>query len=282
MNIFTLYSFKIILVGTSLLAFASAMVGSLNVYKSQSLIGDALGHSTYPGIILSFMISGEKNPAILLIGAMLTAAISYFLIQYTNKNSKISADANMAIMLTGFFGLGLVLKSYIQGNPKYSHASKAGIDKYIFGQAAYLMKEDIILLALATIICLLIIVLNFKDIKCYLFDSEFASLIGIRTKKLDYLILFMTILVIGVGIKTCGVILMSSLLIIPTITANKLSDCFVGVLIIASLLSVIASIFGSVISTAYDGFATGPTIIILQGIIALIVIILTRIFKLRS
>ena len=282
MKLLSLYSFKIILIGTSLLAIISAIVGSLNVYKSQSLIGDALGHSTYPGIILSFMLSGQKNPTILLIGAMLTAILSYFLIQYSNRNSKIGADANMAIHLTGFFGLGLLLKSYIQGNPVYSQASKAGLDKYIFGQAAYLMKEDIFLLAIAFLICLSIIILNYRDIKCYLFDREFAEMMSIRTNKLDYLILFMTILVIGLGIKTCGVILISSLLIIPTITAAKLSDKFIGVLIISSLLSVLASVVGSIISTAYVGFSTGPTIILCQGFIAILVITFTKFLKIRS
>ena len=282
MQILSLYSFRIILIGTSLLAMISAIVGSLNVYKSQSLIGDALGHSTYPGIILSFMLSNQRNPAILLLGAMITASLSYFLIQYFNRNSKIGPDANMAICLTGLFGLGLLLKSYIQGNPSYSKASKAGLDKYIFGQAAYLMKEDIVLLAIAFLLCLFIVAFNYRDIKCYLFDKEFAHLMGINTNKLDYLILFMTILVIGLGIKTCGVILISSLLIIPTITASKLTDKFIGVLILSSLLSVLASAFGSLISTAYAGFSTGPTIILCQGIIAIIIITFTRILKLRS
>ena len=188
----------------------------------------------------------------------------------------------MAIHLTGFFGLGLLLKSYIQGNPVYSQASKAGLDKYIFGQAAYLMKEDIFLLAIAFLICLSIIILNYRDIKCYLFDREFAEMMSIRTNKLDYLILFMTILVIGLGIKTCGVILISSLLIIPTITAAKLSDKFIGVLIISSLLSVLASVVGSIISTAYVGFSTGPTIILCQGFIAILVITFTKFLKIRS
>jgi len=94
----------------------------------------------------------------------------------------------------------------------------------------------------------------YRDIKCYLFDSELANLIGVNTKRLDHLILFMTILVIGVGIKAVGVILISSLLIIPIITASKLSNNFLGVLGISALLSAIASITGSAISTLYQGF----------------------------
>lgn len=279
MSLIKLYSFQIVVIGTILLAITSALVGTLNVYKNQALIGDALGHSTLPGIVLAFMLTRQRNPLILLLGAMATASLSYYLIEYSNKNSNIEPDANMAIYLSGFFGLGLVLKSFIQGNPSYANASKAGLDKYIFGQAAYLQKNDITLIFIVFIICLGIITFFYRDIKCYLFDSELANLIGVNTKLLDHLILFMTILVIGVGIKAVGVILISSLLIIPIITASKLSNNFLGVLGISALLSAIASIIGSAISTLYQGFSTGPTIIIVQGLIALFVILAQKLSK---
>ena len=279
MSLIKLYSFQIVVIGTILLAITSALVGTLNVYKNQALIGDALGHSTLPGIVLAFMLTSQRNPLILLLGAMATASLSYYLIEYSNKNSNIEPDANMAIYLSAFFGLGLVLKSFIQGNPSYANASKAGLAKYIFGQAAYLQKNDITLIFIVFIICLGIITFFYRDIKCYLFDSELANLIGVNTKRLDHLILFMTILVIGVGIKAVGVILISSLLIIPIITASKLSNNFLGVLGISALLSAIASIIGSAISTLYQGFSTGPTIIIVQGLIALFVILAQKLSK---
>ncbi|WP_262121576.1 MULTISPECIES: metal ABC transporter permease [unclassified Anaerococcus] len=276
-ELLSMYSFQIVLIGTVLLAIVASIIGTINVYKNQSLIGDALGHSTLPGIVLAFMITRQRDPAILLIGAMATAALSYFLIHYCTKNSKIGADANMAIFLSGFFGLGLVLKSFIQGNPSYSGSARAGLDNYIFGQAAYLLRRDIDLLLIATIICLVIVAINFRDIKAYLFDNEFSYMIGVKQKLLDYLILFMTILVIGVGIKAVGVILISSLLIIPTITASYLTNEFMGVMALSALLSTIASLAGCVISTIFPGFSTGPTIILFQGMIALLVIVITKI-----
>lgn len=277
-----MYSFQIVLIGTVFLAIGSALVGTLNVQKSQSLIGDALGHSTFPGIIIAFMLTRSRSPLVLLIGAMTTASVSYFLIEYSNKNSKIGPDANMAIFLSGLFGLGLVLKSFIQGNPSFAGSKKAGLDNYIFGQAAYLLKSDIYLILIGCLICAVIICTNYRKLKCYLFDSEFAYMIGINTRKLDALILFMTILIIGVGIKAVGVILISSLLIIPTVTASKLSDNFLGVLVISSILSTIASVAGSTVSTIYSGFSTGPTIILFQGLIAVVVILGVKIMKVRD
>lgn len=272
-DLFKLYSFQIVVVGVTLLALASSLIGTINIYKNQSLIGDALGHSTLPGIIIAFMLTYKKDPITLLFGSVISAAISYFLIDYSNKNSKVGADANMAIYLSGFFGLGLLLKSYIQANPSFANASKAGLDKYIFGQAAYLREADIFLILIAFLLCLGIMIIFYRDIQCYLFDRQFANQIGINTKFLDYLLLFLTILVIGVGIKAVGVILISSLLIIPIVTAKKIGNSFLKVIELSALFSIITSVLGSMVSTTYKGFSTGPSIIIFQGLIFVIVTI---------
>lgn len=273
MDIFNNYSFQIILIGTVLIGILTSLVGTINVYKKQSLIGDALGHSTYAGIVIAFMLTRRRSTLVLLIGAIISAAISYFLIEYANKNSKIPKDSNMAIFLSGFFGLGLFLKTHIQGNPNYMEATQAGLDNYIFGEAAYLLKSDIKIIFLVLLIVLLIIVYNYKDIKYYLFDREFSMMVGVNNKKIDYLCLFMTILVIGIGIKAVGIILISSFLIMPTISASKWSDKFINVMILSVIFSSISASIGSFISTNYNGFSTGPTIIIISGIIAIISII---------
>ena len=267
MEILTSYSFRIIAMGAVLLAIVSAVVGSINVYKGQSLIGDAMGHSTFAGIVLAYMMFQTRNPIVLLIGAMLSAALAYLLIEYSNRNSKIGLDANLAIYLSGFFGIGMVLKSYIQGNPNFENASQSGLQNYIFGQAAYLLELDVKLIAIATVICLSIVLLLFREFKIYLFDREFAQIAQLPIKLMDYLVLFMTILVIGVGIKAVGAILISSFLIVPCISANQWTNKFSMVMILGAIFSSISVLIGSYISMLYTGLSTGPSIIIVSGII---------------
>lgn len=267
MEILTSYSFRIIAMGAVLLAIVSAVVGSINVYKGQSLIGDAMGHSTFAGIVLAYMIFQTRNPIVLLTGAMLSAALAYLLIEYSNRNSKIGLDANLAIYLSGFFGLGMVLKSYIQGNPNFENASQSGLQNYIFGQAAYLLEIDVKLIAIATVICLSIVLLLFREFKIYLFDREFAQIAQLPIKLMDYLVLFMTILVIGVGIKAVGAILISSFLIVPCISANQWTNKFSMVMILGAIFSSISVLIGAYISMLYTGLSTGPSIIIVSGII---------------
>ena len=142
-NILTNYSFLVVAAGTVVLAIASGMVGTVSVLKGQSLIGEAIGHSAFAGIVISFMLFQQRSPILLALGAFISGMVAFFSIQIIGKNSKIELDSVLALVLSSFFGLGMVLKSYIQGNHQFSNASQAGLQNYIFGQAAYLMRNDV-------------------------------------------------------------------------------------------------------------------------------------------
>lgn len=270
MQLFQSYSFQIIALGTVILAAVSGMIGCLNVYKGQSLIGDAVGHSSFPGVVLIFMLFQIRNPGLLLMGAIFTGALSYFLIQTANANSKISLDACLAIFLSGFFGLGMVLKSIIQGNPSFTKASQSGLENYIFGQASYMLESDVKWIAIVSGICLAMLILFYKELKLFIFDHDYASFIGISTKTLNFILLFMTISLISVGLKAVGAILISSFLILPCVAANQWSHNFNKVLILSAIFGSISAFIGTAISTLERGFSTGPSIILVSGGIALI------------
>lgn len=265
MEILSSYTFIIISIGTLFLAIASAIIGSLNLYKGQSLIGDAIGHSTFPGIVLIFMIFQTREPSMLLLGAMLTGGISYFLIQITSKYSKVRLDANLAIFLSGFFGLGMVLKSIIQGNPKFQGASQSGLENYIFGQASYMLEKDVKLIIIISLIVITLYVLFKKEIIVYIFDKEYSKTIGLNTNLIEGILLLMTIALVSVGLKAVGSILISSFLILPCVSANHWSKKLRNVMIIASLIAATSAILGTYFSSAYQGLSTGPTIILTMG-----------------
>lgn len=278
MQILTSYAFLIVVAGTVILAVLTSMVGSINIYKGQSLVGDALGHASFLGVVVFFTLFNSKNPVVLLLGAMFSCFLAYLILEYSSKYSKIKLDANMAIVLSGFFGLGMSLKSYIQGNSNFSNVSQAGLEAYIFGQAAYLLKEDVILIAIALVISLFLIVIFYKEIKTYLFDKDFAKMVGFNTKLIEFIILFMTILTIGVGIKSVGAILIAAFMIIPVMSSQMITHKFKYVLIISSIIGAISAFIGTYWSTLVLGISTGPAIIIVSGIIFIITMILKKIF----
>lgn len=259
------YSFLVVAIGTMILAMASGAVGCITVMKGQSLIGDAIGHAAFPGIILAFMFSASREPVILLVGAMLTGTLCFIVIQLIHTRSKLDLDASLAIALSSFFGAGMMFKSYIQGNPKFSGASQSGLQNYIFGQAAYMMTEDILLILAVAVPALILLVVFFKEIKVFIFDEVYAKTIGLNTKFIYFLMLIMTMSLISVGLKLVGAILISSLLIVPCITAVQWSNKFHLVLLISALVGGVSALIGTYISTVSNGMSTGPTIIMVMS-----------------
>lgn len=262
------YDFTVVAIGTILLSIASAFVGCMSLHKGQSLIGDTVGHSTFPGIILAYMLSQSRNPLILSIGAAIAGGVAYSFVLGMNRTSKIRLDACLAIILTGFFGLGMVLKSYIQGNKNYANASQSGLQNYIFGQAAYIRKDDVFLILGAAIIVLILFYIFYKELKLFVFDEQYAKSLGFRTSYLNLLLLLMVIILLSVGLKLVGAILISSFLILPAVTANQWS-CHLGkVLLISGVSAGVSAFIGTVISSVEVGMSTGPTIILVMGTFA--------------
>lgn len=161
LKILTDYSFVIVAFGTMVFALASSLVGSISVLKKQSLIGDAIGHASYPGVILAFMAFESRNPLILMMGAKLTGLLSYGLVYLINTYSKQSYINALSLVSASFFGLGMVLKNLIQGNERYQNASQAGLQTYLFGQAAFIQRSDIYLILAVSFIVFTVFYLSF-------------------------------------------------------------------------------------------------------------------------
>lgn len=268
-SIITQYSFIVVAIGTMLLAMATGIVGTISILKGQSLIGDAVGHASLPGIILAFMISGRKSSLILMLGAIVAGIVAFILIQIISEGSKIEADTAMAVILSAMFGMGMVLKSYIQGNPEYQGASQSGLASYIFGQAAYILREDVYIILAVSVISLALFIVFYKEIKVYVFDMVYAYTIGINSRLTSLLIMIITMILIAAGLKAVGAILISSMLITPAVTGLQWSKSYEKVLVIAAVTGAVSAFLGTFISSAVKGFSTGPSIILIMSVIAL-------------
>ncbi len=268
-SIITQYSFIVVAIGTMLLAMATGIVGTISILKGQSLIGDAVGHASLPGIILAFMISGRKSSLILMLGAIVAGIVAFILIQIIAEGSKIEADTAMAVILSAMFGMGMVLKSYIQGNQKIQGASQSGLASYIFGQAAYILREDVYIILAVSVISLALFIVFYKEIKVYVFDMVYAYTIGINSRLTSLLIMIITMILIAAGLKAVGAILISSMLITPAVTGLQWSKSYEKVLVIAAVTGAVSAFLGTFISSAVKGFSTGPSIILIMSVIAL-------------
>jgi manganese/zinc/iron transport system permease protein len=145
--LFTDYTLRTITLGTAVLGAICGMLGSFAVLRKQSLLGDAISHAALPGIAIAFLITGAKDSNILLLGALISGLIGTFWIRGMTSKTHLKSDTALGLVLSLFFGFGMLLLTFIQKQP---NANQAGLDKYLFGQAATLVEKDVAVMVLVT------------------------------------------------------------------------------------------------------------------------------------
>lgn len=255
---------RYVVFGSMLLAISTAVVGCFSFLRNRSLSGDAVAHAVLPGICLSFMLTGTKNPIYLLIGAFITGWLSLLASDYLKRKTKLKEDTTIAIVLSVFFGIGIVLLTAIQQS---GAASQSGLDKFLFGQAASLVGPDLIVFASLAVLLLLITFLFFKEFTLLSFDKGYAVSLGLPVKFLEILLSSLTVLAIVTGIQAVGVVLMAAMLITPAAGARFWTNSLVKMLWIAATLGAVSGLAGAYISYVGPGLPTGPWIVmVLSGL----------------
>ncbi len=259
-------NFWMVTAGTVLLSISSALVGTFTFLKKKSLVGDAVAHSVLPGICLAFIISGNKDPIWIILGAFISGWISILSIDWITNNSKIKEDTAIGLILSVFFGFGIMLLVAIQhsGNPNQS-----GLNNFIFGNAASLIGKDLITFSVLSLLLVIAVFIFYKEFKLISFDKQYARSIGMRIKLMEFILSTLTVLAIVAGIQAIGVVLMAAMLITPAAAAKFWTDRLFYMLILASLFASISSISGSVISFMVPAMPTGPWIVVVISIIAM-------------
>ncbi|HKV06537.1 MAG TPA: metal ABC transporter permease, partial [Thermoanaerobaculia bacterium] len=165
-----------VLIGATLLGTLGGTLGSFALLRRQSLLGDALAHAALPGVCLAFLVTGSKSPLPLFLGALVAGLAGSLLILATVRWSRIKEDSAIGIVLSVFFGFGIVLLTYIQKLPT---GNQSGLDKYLFGQAATLVKEDLQVMAVLGATVLATVILFYKEMKLLAFDPGFGASLGL-------------------------------------------------------------------------------------------------------
>ena len=266
-DLFLDHTFQVVALGTAFLGLLSGVVGTLATLKQESLLGDVLSHSALPGIGIAFILLSKKNLIVMLIGAALAGGLATVLINWMKKKSIIKGDSAMSLILSSFFGLGLVLMTYIQRQP---NGHQAGLENFIYGQASAMLMRDIKLSVVIASIFLIILVLFWKEIKVFIFDPTFAHTMGFSAVFLNGLISLMIVVTIVIGLESVGVVLMSSLLIAPSIAARQWSDRMGVVAVLAGIFGFLSGLMGSFISSIGARIPTGPTIVLVASLFVLV------------
>jgi manganese/zinc/iron transport system permease protein len=258
---------RIVSLGTVFLAMSASVVGTFAFLRKRALVGDAIAHAILPGIAIAFMLSGTKNPVVLMVGALISGWLATWAMEYITEKTKLSNDTAVALVLSVFFGIGIMLLTHIQHS---GSGNQSGLDQYLFGKAAGMTEQDLWTYSVVAVLLLTVVLSLYKELKVYSFNPDFAAVSGLPVKAIRRILNLVTVLAIAIGIQSVGVVLMAALLITPAAAARAWTSSLKIMLILAALIGGISGLSGSLISYLSPAMPTGPWIVMTLSIITLL------------
>lgn len=262
------YNTRVVALGTTTLGVCAGIVGVFLLLRKRSLLGDVVGHASLPGVALAFLVmemiwpNEGRSMAGLLVGATLAGILGVLCLSAILRYTRIREDAALSIVLSVFFGMGMVLFTIIQDLPT---GRAAGLNKFIFGSAASMVAADAQLIACVSLVVLVACLLLMKELTVLCFDEAFAAAQGWPVRTLDYLLMGLVVAVAEVGAQSVGLVLIAALMIIPAAAARFWSDRLSGMCLAAAAVGGGGALFGVLISALAPRFATGAVIVLVSG-----------------
>jgi manganese/zinc/iron transport system permease protein len=257
------YNTRIVVTGTMLLGLAAGMIGSFALLRKRALMGDALSHATLPGICIAFMagqsfgFSGRSLP-LLLAGAAISGLCGALSILVIRNLTRLKEDTALGIVLSVFFGAGVVLLSMIQQSSGHS----AGLESFIYGKTASMIASDAWLIGIAGLGCVIVISLIFKELTLLCFDEAFAAAIGFPVLFIDAILMSLVVVITIIGLQAVGLVLMIAMLVIPAAAARFWSDDIRLMTLVSAGLGGASGLTGSAISAIFPKLPSGAMIVL--------------------
>ncbi len=249
--------------GSMLVGMLCGLLGTFMVLRRLSMMGDALGHAALPGVGIAFLIVQAKLLGPIVAGAAGTALLAAVTVGYITRNSRTRPDAALGLVLAGFFGLGIVLLSYIQTSP---NAAKSGLQDFLFGNAAAIRPEEVALLGGLFVVSCAAVTLLYRPLMASTFDGVQATTMGIPSQALHYGLMALVALSIVASIQSVGVVLVAAMIITPASTAYLLTDRFHWMLVLSSAIGALSGLFGALLSYLFAGFSSGPSMVVVGSV----------------
>jgi manganese/zinc/iron transport system permease protein len=266
---------RTVALGTGGIGALAGFVGTFAVVRRRSLQGDAISHAALPGLALAFLF-GARSPVVLLLGAAVAGWLAMALVGGLERGRRVSFDTALGGALAVFFGIGLALLTAIRKH--VPDAATHGLERYLFGQAALIQRDDLLVVAAVGVFTLAIVLALWKPIQLLCFDPEYAAVQGWPVRRLDALLTALIVLAVVVGLQAVGVVLMSALLVAPAVAARQWIDRLGPLAALAAAIGAAAGVVGTLASHALSRDSrtvpTGPMIVLTAT--ALVAISLAR------
>ena len=251
-------AFYIILTGL-LVAIPCALLGSLLMLRKMAMVGDAISHAVLPGIVIAYLVSGSRDSLLLLFSAVLVGMLCTWLIQLFHEKAGLQSDAAIGVSFTSLFAIGVILIS--------AFANQIDLDQdcVLYGEIAYAPLDLIIInginigprqawyMAIAALVTITFIILFYKELQLLSFDQRYANTTGLNINWLNQAIMLLVSLTTVLAFESVGAILVVALLVVPAATAWLLTNNFKTLLIASTIISMLSTLLGYGISTAFYG-----------------------------
>lgn len=246
------YDFMIraIIVG-SLVSLCSTLLGTSLVLKRYSMIGDGLSHVGFAALAIAYAL--QLAPMSVSIPVCVIAA--FFLLQL-EENSKIKGDAATALLCSGALAVGVMTISLTTG-------MNTDVCNYMFGSILAISPSDMRLSVILSVVVLFLYIFFYPRIFAVTFDENFAKASGTNTRFYNMVLALLTSITIVLGMRMMGTLLISSLIVFPSITAMRVCKNFLGTIILASILSLFGFFVGMTLSFLYR-IPTGASIVVID------------------
>lgn len=266
LEFFTIPSINVayVLIGCVVLGAASAAVGSFTFLRKRSLMGDALAHAALPGVCMAFILTGTKDPLIILLGAAAACWLGALSIDWIVRHTRCKEDSALGIVLTIFFGVGILLLTHIQQS---GEAAQSGLDKFLFGQAASIIGRDLWVIGATGGVMCLGVALAYKEFKVVSFDPEFARAIGLRTPIIEIALSTLVVLGVAIGLQAVGVVLMAALLVTPAAAARYWTEKLHVMILLSAVFGGLSGALGAYVSYLSPRMPTGPWMVVAVSIL---------------
>jgi manganese/zinc/iron transport system permease protein len=245
-------------------ALAAALVGGLAgvlgcflVLRGQSLLGDVIAHAALPGVVGAFLIAGQRSFVVVLAGALASGLLAALAVQGLRRLPGVKPDAALGAVLSLFFAGGVVLLSVAQMRP-----GSAGLGAVLFGQAASVLRADLVPMAVVAGLVLAVLLALWKEFQLLLFDPLAARAQGLPVAALEALLALLVATAIVLGLTLAGAVLMVALLIAPAVAARQWVHRLAPMVGLAALLGAGAGVVGATVSARVVGLATGPVMVL--------------------
>jgi len=243
------YSFmQTALAAAVLVGVTCAVLGVYVVQRRMAFIGDAMAHTTLPGLVIAHL-----NGWSLSLGALVAAVLTALGIGWISRKQAVKEDTAIGVVFTGMFALGILLISRTRSYRDLSHM--------LFGNILGVSWEDLLLIGAVAGVILLSLLLFHKELELTSFDPTHAEVIGLRADRMKNLLLVLLALAVVTGIQAVGVILTSALLVTPAATASMMTDRLPRIMGFAALIAVVSAIIG-LYSSYYLEASSGAAIVL--------------------